>query len=189
MQQVYTAAPETGPCLHPGDGTELTLLSHLWQEAQRSIRAPHKDNRAFSRENYTTTMNLNISARLRIAQVNFSLRRFALTAAPSYLLGGEHRGSSEAPLSPSAGPRSRRPSGSLLPPARQSRNVLRWGFSGFWGFFFLNNLPEQRQQLFPRSPARLSTSFQKLPTNTDMSLMLTHTTSAAVKIKQRKTGQ
>lgn len=50
---------------------------------------------------------------------------FALTAAPSYLLGGEHRGSSEAPLSPSAEPRSRRPSGSLLPPARESRNVLR----------------------------------------------------------------
>lgn len=60
-------------------------------------------------------------------------------------------------------------------------------FQGF--FYFLNNLPEQRQLLFPHSPARLSTSFQRLPTNTDMSIMLTHTTSAAVKIKQRKTGK
>lgn len=49
-------------------------------------------------------------------------QRLTLTAAPSCLLGVERTGSSEAPLSPSAEPLSRRPDGSPPPPAGRQKN-------------------------------------------------------------------
>lgn len=180
------------------DGTELTLFSNLCLEAQRSrlviLTCTPKQLGSFSGWSYTTTMNLNTSALLLHTTTNNASQHQFKGLLHSQLL---HLISLAASIgAPLKLDYLRVQSQDLVVQVvhfchlRGKAGMCCGGdFQVFFFVFFKNNLPEQRQQLFPRSPARLSTSFQRLPTNTDMSLMPTHTTSAAVKIKQRKTGK